>query len=310
MRKICPVLNSSKILMGSATLLLVAGSVLMVRELSPPQPPPAPAPLVVAPPPAAPAEARLRILVAARDIPRGGLIDATALTSLDVAALPSPEALRAPQDAVGRVALERIAAGQTLLSGAISENPAAAGLGPLVPRQHRATTLRLAEDTGVSFLLKPGDRVDVLLVTRDDPEPGQPRDAGKPPDLARIVLQDVLLLAVGEQLGAEPAQPQTQGGRPPAPLRTATLAVTPDQLLLLGLARGDGGYMLALRNPEDREVLPPIRTARSELLGETEPEAPLPTPVAAPVERRPAPVRSGPEILRGPSSSSPPRGAR
>ncbi|RVT91553.1 Flp pilus assembly protein CpaB [Rhodovarius crocodyli] len=302
-------LNSSKILMGSATLLLVAGSVLMVKELTPREPvsvAPAPVPLTPLPAPP-PAEARPRMLVALREIPRGAMIQAEALTTIEVVAQPGAEVLRAAEDAVGRVALERIVPGQTLLSSVISANPTAAGLGPLVPRNHRATTLRLAEDTGVSFLLKPGDHVDVMLVTRDDPEPGQPRDNARPPDLARLVLQDVLLLAVGDQLGAEPAQPQTtQGGRPPAPLRTATLAVTPEQLMLLGLARGDGGYMLALRNPEDRDVVPPVRTARSELLGEV--EAP-PMPAAQP-ERRVAPVRSGPEILRGPSSSSPQRGAR
>lgn len=269
-------------------LLLLAGSALMLRQWTSIAPPPAVTvlqPVRDAPP------ALLGVVVALQEIPRGAVVERAALGLLGMDRAPSAEAATVPEDIVGRVALDHIAVGQTVLRSAVSAEPGAGGLGSLVPMERRAVTLRVAEDTGIAYLLRPGDRVDVAVATLDDSQANAPRARSGPPDLSRLVLQDLLVLAVGETLGREP--PAAQRGQPAQ--RTITLAVTPDQVPLLALARGDGGYLLALRNPADRQLAGLGRLDRSDLLGAAPPEPARPAP--APVPRPPA--RSGPEIIRG-----------
>ena len=126
-----------------------------------------------------------------------------------------------------------------------------------------------------------------------------------PPDLSRLVLQDLLVLAVGETLGREASGRETAAAqRGQAVQRNVTLAVTPEQVPLLALARGDGGYLLALRNPADRQLAALGRLGRGDLLGVAPPAPPRPAPVPTPVPvHRPA-VRSGPEIIRGAAGAS------
>jgi pilus assembly protein CpaB len=295
-------LNASpRMIMLAAAALVTAGVALLLRatlEMAPP--PPLPAPVVVAPPPMETEIALPAFVVAQREIPRGAVVERAALGLVRMERAPAADAATSPDAVLGRVALERIAPGQTLLLSALTGQPAAAGLGPLVPAGQRAVTLRLAEDTGIGFLVRPGDRVDVLIATRDDQEPAAMRGTG-PANLARLVLQDVQVLAVGEALSAEAPPAQGSAARNQAPLRNATLALPPEQLPLLALARADGGYVLALRNPADRDIAEVPRIDRAALLGE---EAPAPPPAAAPAQR-PAPARpaarSGPEMILGPT---------
>lgn len=275
---------------------LAAMSLLILRSF--PSAPPAVEMAPIATP--EPLPARTGQVVALRDISRGASID-TASVGIGTVANPPSDAFTRMDEVTNRVALDRIRRGDVITAGRISPQPDTGGLSPLVPMQHRAVTLRVAEDTGVAFLIRPGDHVDVALATRNDPE-GRETNRSLPPDLSRMLLQDLLVLAVGEALSADPPAANAPARTGP-PLRNVTLAATPEQLLLLSLARGDGGYLLALRNPLDREVSEVAHLSRVQLLDN---EAPLPTPPppAAPVERAPRPIRTGPDILRGPSGAS------
>ncbi|WP_424135084.1 Flp pilus assembly protein CpaB [Roseomonas chloroacetimidivorans] len=272
------------------TALLVAGATLALR----PAPVPAPAAPIMAVAPAVPERpAGQRVAVAARDIPRGTSLDAGVISFVTMERVPAEGTSSTAAPLLGRVAKERIAAGQILLPGMLTPTKAGAGLAPLVPAGTRAVTLRVADDTGIGYLIRPGDRVDVMVTTRSGTEGSQ-----QLPDLSRLVVQDLQVLAVGDGLEADANAP---AGARREPQRTVTVAASPEELLLLGLSRADGGYMFALRNPEDREGLELPPTLRSTLLGNAPDAVPAPAPF---VERtapspRPASVRTGPEIIRG-----------
>jgi pilus assembly protein CpaB len=234
------------------------------------------------------------VLVAQQEIPRGATVTAEMLGALRVERLPDAAILTDAGAAIGRVAVERIAPGQMILAAALSPTPAGAGLAVLVPSGMRGMTLRVAEDTGIAGLVRPGDTVDLLIATRDDLATGQART--QVPDLARVVVEGVKVLAIGEQLEREPrpGEPARQ-----AMVRPVTFAVTPEQSLLIGLTRADGGYLLALRNPEDegRANLP--RATRAQLLATPEPDA-VPAPGAPGAIAEVAPRSRPPvEIFRG-----------
>lgn len=284
---------STRVTMLAGVLGLVAALALMLREAgreAAPPAPPLPAEVTpMAPPPPPPP----RQVVALRDIPRGAVIPADALGLAVLDPAPAGAATR-PEEIAGRLALERIGRGEAPLPHQLSAAGEAPGLSPLVPPGLRAVTLRVAEDTGVAFLIRPGDFVDVALATRGPAEGAAPRQG--PPNFARVVLEDVAVLAVAEALSPEGAA-RPDAARPgPPPQRTVTIAARPEDVPRLGLLRADGGFFLALRNPGDRTRAAGAPTLREEMLAMEAPPAPSPPPAAAP-----RPVRAGPEILRGPA---------
>ncbi len=117
-----------------------------------------------------------------------------------------------------------------------------------VPKGMRAMTISRTESDAFSGLLRPGDRVDVLI-TRTKP--------GVEPRVVTVpLLQNLLVLAVGDSVKAahEPDPMGSRGG--------VSLLLTMDQAALLAQAQRDGVLRLALRNGDDLEV--------SESLGETD----------------------------------------
>lgn len=98
-----------------------------------------------------------------------------------------------------------------------------------------------AEVSGQSFggLLGPGDRVDVVLLTRD--ASGLLADDGSR-KRAVTLLQSALVLAVGGSM----ERGKTSGG--------VTLLLSPEQAQLLMVSRGQGTLQLVLRNPDDLAV--------------------------------------------------------
>jgi pilus assembly protein CpaB len=109
-----------------------------------------------------------------------------------------------------------------------------------IPRGMRAMSIEQPSRKAFGDLLQPGDRVDVLL-TKVRPEPD-----------ARAVtiplLQNILVLAVGNDLGARHSQSERS--------RTdfVTLLLSVEQAGLLVHAKRDGELSLTLRNERDLEV--------------------------------------------------------
>jgi len=116
-------------------------------------------------------------------------------------------------------------------------------LSQLVQPGMRAVSVRAQYDDKSFALMRPGDRVDVVATF--------PQQAGQDQRTSIILLQNVLVLAVGLDTGAEGAGP-----RPPGDQRDLLLSVSVNiqEAQLLALAGEKGRLSVALRNPDDVRI--------------------------------------------------------
>jgi pilus assembly protein CpaB len=109
------------------------------------------------------------------------------------------------------------------------------GLSADIPPGMRAVTIQVRSDTGTAGFILPHSRVDVVHTTRTENGP-----------LSRIILQDVLVLAVDTTHVRE-------GDKNAIPASTCTLQVKPDDAERLSLAVSMGELRLILRAQDDHE---------------------------------------------------------
>lgn len=117
-----------------------------------------------------------------------------------------------------------------------------------VPKGMRAMTISRTESAAFAGLLRPGDRVDVLLTRA---KPGAEQRVVTVP-----LLQNLLVLAVGDSV-RPPNEAEATGRRD-----GVNLLLTMEQAGLLAQAQRDGVIRLVLRNGDDLEI--------AENLGETD----------------------------------------
>jgi pilus assembly protein CpaB len=191
---------------------------------------------------------RVPVLVAAKDIPIG-----SAVTEAELAVRDVPEAylearhVRASdaKKVLGVRTANGLRANEAVLwsdLATFSEHQRL--LSGLVQNGMRAFRIdvRSADFDG---LLRPGDRVDVLLTTRGNDAEGS---------ATATLLQNVLVLSVGGDLGkADPEDPQTRTRF--SSVSSVTLSTTVEQAQLLTQAREQGQLGLTLRNPDDIQIV-------------------------------------------------------
>jgi pilus assembly protein CpaB len=132
-------------------------------------------------------------------------------------------------------------ANQTLLWTDLATTPHdRSSLSSRIPKGMRAISVAGVGRRAFGDLMRPGDRVDVLLTTL---KPGSESKVVTVP-----LLQNLLVLAIGNSFGA--------GGQesPPMGSDSVTLLVTVDQASLVAQARRDGTLSLVLRNENDLEI--------------------------------------------------------
>lgn len=201
--------------------------------------------------PAAPARAVAPVAVlavAARPIATGQTITADMIrnASGDPARFP---AVATPAEVIGKVATRPVPAGAMIERTAVDT---AAKLAIRVPVGMRAMSIDTTAEIAVAGLVRPGDRVDVQVVYPGADAISGARGEGS--SRTRTLLQMVPVLAVGETVVGSAAATKTDDGQfsaPPPPARTVTLALHPDQVPVLSLARATGSLSLSLRNPAD-----------------------------------------------------------
>jgi len=160
--------------------------------------------------------------------------------------------------------------------------------------------------SGISGLLRPGDRVDIIGTfptgSKDQviPEAGGGSSVGY---ITMTLLQNVTLLAVGQDIQSNTGDNDNNS------YNSVTMSVTVEEAELLTIAQTRGELELLLRHPEDvdiepikkktlREVLEDlevINKARKERQEEKEP-APTPTPAPTPDDEE---EEDSLEIIRG-----------
>jgi pilus assembly protein CpaB len=138
----------------------------------------------------------------------------------------------------------------------------------LIPEGQRGVTIRLDEAMRESGFVMPSSRVDVLV--------SMPKAPGTDEKIAKVILQDVTVLAAGQIVEMKDNKPVTN--------TTVTLALTPHQVERLAVAQSDGRLMLVQRNLRDSELVRTPGATPSSLLSDRAP-APAKPAAKAPVAR-------------------------
>jgi pilus assembly protein CpaB len=199
----------------------------------------------------------------------------------------------------GSVAAAPIAAGEQLMPSKLLVKGAETGLASQVAITRRAISIQVDEVTGVTKLVKPGDRVDIVSMVNYQGPTGQMQEV-------KTVMQDVNILSVGEviqnQVPSVFEEDPLSGSRRAVNMRgnrnfsTITVEVTPaDAQKLILLAEMGSRLYLTLRNPVDREVAVSLSTTTvDKVLGEDSEKFRLSRPPPAP-----------PPVLRAPAAAAP-----
>ena len=232
-----------------------------------------------------------QVVIATSDIPARTHITA-AMVHTETRTASQPDAIADPAGAIGSLALVSIPAGSQIAASAIASNAAEALPVRLQPGM-RAVSIPIDRVKGVSGLIQPGDRVDVIAI---------PPKANDTPPKAVTILRGIRVLAIGSSLESVSATPSPDEQN----AATVTLEVNPKQADLLAWADSNSNVRLALRSPRE-----PIRSQQTEQLtfGSSGVPLSLPPPAAvppvppflAPVSAPAPPVRSfgGVQVIDG-----------
>ena len=233
------------------------------------------------------------VVVAKVDIPLGTTIVAEQLTKVQLPAGAVPDgAFNQPEKLVNRVAVVNIAAREPVTDFKLAPEGSAGGLSSVIPEGYRAMTVKVDDVIGVAGFLRPGAMCDVLTVIE------QAGDVGKRNPISKIVLQNVKVLASGQNID----KPKDQ--REAEQVKAVTLQVTPDQAEKLALASTEGKLRLVMRNSIDQGDEQTKGVDKNSLLtGEHATPAPEPGSLKS---EQPKPQASAPAPFRRPRAQARP----
>lgn len=244
------------------------------------------------------------VVVATVDLVEGHVISAPQLrvAQLPLAAVPR-DAYAVVDSVVGRVARVPVFIGEALVPGRLAPLGAGGGLEVKITPGRRAMAVKIDEVAGVSGLIQPNSRVDVLVTLK--------AIGSNEVQQARLFMSNMRVLSVGSQLERGP------DGRPVS-ATTAALEVTPAEAEQLAVASNAGKIQLVLRGYGDPDTVSTKGATSRDILRRldlsverVEPVKPKPTPIRT--ASRPAPRPAPPPVV-APSngavnmvSTSPPR---
>jgi pilus assembly protein CpaB len=224
------------------------------------------------------------VVVAAADITEGmTLTEATlAVVQLPVAAVPAGS-YGSPDSVVGRVSRLPIFKGEAIVPGRLAPEGTAGGIEVKIPPGKRAMSIRIDDVSGLSGMVQPNSRVDVMLTTLD-------ANGGQ---ISKLFMSNMRVLSIGAQMTrGEDGQPIN------AP--TAALEVTPEEAERLALAGREGSIQLVLRGYGDPDSVKTTGAKRESLLSGVA-AAPAPA-VVAPAPRRSAAPRPAAPVAPAPAA--------
>ena len=177
------------------------------------------------------------VVVAARDIPLGALLDPEDLTVIDWPSEAIPAGFQAQMsDLVGRAAIAPMRRNEPILETKLAGVGSSGGLPAVIPDGMRALSVRVDEVVGVAGFVTPGTRVDVLVTLTGAQASAQ----------TKSILQNIQTLAAGQVYQQDPE------GNPQA-VTVVTLLVSPEEAEILTLASNQGRIQMALRASLDLE---------------------------------------------------------
>ncbi len=198
-------------------------------------------------------EKMVKVVAAVRDLAAGEKLGKDHLKLITVAEKDVPRgAVLSPNEVIGRAVIYPVGAGEPVSLSRVSSAAGPEGIASTIQPGYRAMSVPFTDATGVSGLIQPRARVDVLFT----------RTGNAVEAMTVTVLEDVEVLSIGLRTMIESAATQAPGTTPKAavgqggPNRTAALLVTPDQAQKLELAKNQGKISLSLRNSTDRSTRP------------------------------------------------------
>jgi pilus assembly protein CpaB len=169
----------------------------------------------------------------------------------------------------GSVALVAIKKEEQITYNKITEPGIRTGLAPQVAPGRRAIAMNVSNQSSVSKLIKPGDRVDVIAVLD--------MGGGRETKISKTILQDVVVLSVGQNVTNNiPRKLEVEGNKTnykslteDSSYDTVTIEVEPEQAQVVALVAGNGenAITLVLRNNDDTERKNFGSTMMSDILG-------------------------------------------
>ncbi len=202
------------------------------------------------------AEETVPVVVAVVDIPRGSTVTADMVKVRDYpkSVAPAGGATRT-EDVTQRVLKENVIKDEPVLEARLAPKGTGPGFAHVIPPGMRAISIKTsnAASVGSGFIL-PGDKVDVVftkrtLNTNDEVGGGT----------GTILVQRVEVLAINQK-----SDPQQDNKMDIKDLQSATLLVSPEQMLDIELAQTLGTLTLVLRGRDDvSAALVPPRTGKN-----------------------------------------------
>ncbi|HKG92544.1 MAG TPA: Flp pilus assembly protein CpaB [Gemmatimonadaceae bacterium] len=218
------------------------------------------------------------VVVATRELAEGTVLEASALSVKAWPADAVPEGAFASVDSlVGRVAAVSVLREEPVRASRLAPVGSGAGLQVKITPGRRAMAVKIDEVAGLSGMIQPNSRVDVLVTLRTDPLGGR--------QVAKLFMENMRVLSVGTTY-------QNDRDGKPISATTATLEVTPEEAERLAVAANQGTIQLVLRGYGDPDTVRTRGASSADVLAELR-DAPTVRPPAAP-RRRSAPRPAAP----------------
>jgi pilus assembly protein CpaB len=214
-----------------------------------------------------------RVVIASQDIAEMETVDESKLEFIEQPVdFIQPDAISEPEAAVGQVAAVPIRKGEQILQTKLLIPGADTGLSMEVSPGKRAITLPIDDMRGVSKLLRPGDRIDIVAAL----------DSGKGADAkreVRTILQDIVVLATGInvvnkiprrfELDANGKTVNRINLSASVNFTNITIEAKPEEVqqIVYLLATSPGNLFTVLRHPNDRLQAPTRTTSIEDILG-------------------------------------------
>jgi pilus assembly protein CpaB len=148
----------------------------------------------------------------------------------------------------------------------------------------RAMSVRINDVAGMSGLVQPNSRVDVLVSLRES-------GTNRPEEVSKLFLENMRVLSMGSRTTRDDSGD-------PTPATTATLEVTPAQAEKLAVAMRQGMIQLVLRGFDDTDSTNTKGSSSSEVLAQLRDAKPAAVVAQAPSRPARSTPRRQPEVAR------------
>jgi len=180
------------------------------------------------------------VVVALQDVSEGRSIEPSSVTVAQWPAGTVPAgAFSSVDSVVGRVTRIDVFKGEVIVPGRLAPNGTGPGLQVKITPGKRAIAVRIDDVAGISGMIQPNSRVDVMVTIRDD-KSGQ--------QVSKLFMSNMRVLSVG-------TISQVSSDNRPISAPTATLEVTPVEAERLAIAQGEGRIQLVLRGYGDPDSI-------------------------------------------------------